>query len=356
MQTQTAYEARRIRVDELLRQCTHKKVLLGGTEEARKLAEEAYELANDDPVLDAPWPQLAAYRLAHLILRGAPSGEMLEQADRLLARASGVGDDVAHLGPMPRLYRLAVLHRLSRSNDASEPLVTSERLESAFVRARDAVNSWLRTHGANPEGEDDQQRRAPIQDGLFNMLELAAYFLGAKYESIEGLGGPYTDLKLGPDSWMLVGPDPQISTVRLPRELALAELKDRGQLQSGTVLFQLYRDQVRNRAEWKLAEQEDWKSTNFKQIYLLALLLQQSQEWTTEELRHCVTGEHGEAPDDRFRQVKSRLNKNFRALAGVEIVLVPEPRSHPIRVNPDALVFGAVEVDLLRGNSTRRRR
>jgi hypothetical protein len=351
---QTEYEDRRPQVAELLTRCTDKKLLRGATEEARNLAEQAYKLADADPVLPAPWPQLAAYRLAHLILRGAPSGEMLHRADKLLARASGVGDDVDPLGPMPRLYRLAVLHRLSRSDETSGPLVTSERLESAFAKARDAVNSWLRTHETKPESEGDQHLRAPIQEGLFNMLELAAYFLGAKYESLEGLGGPYTDLKLGPDTWMLVGPDQRLSTVRLPRELALAELEDRGRLQSGSVLFRLDRD----RAEWKRAEQQDWKVPNFEQIHLLAFLLEQSQEWTTEKLRRRVTRDDGEDPEARFRKVKQRLNEDFRKLAGVEIVLVhePNPRSQRIRVNPDALVFGAVEVDLLRGNSTRRRR
>jgi hypothetical protein len=153
-------------------------------------------------------------------------------------------------------------------------------LESAFAKARDAVKSWLQIRDTKPEGERHQYRRTPIQDGLFNMLELAAYFMGAKYESVEGLGGPYSDLMLGPDSWMLVGPDPHISAMRFPREPAFAELEDRGRLRSGCVLFRLFR----KRAQWKRAEQRDWTSTNCDEIHLLALLLWQSQEWTTAEL------------------------------------------------------------------------
>ena len=48
------------------------------------------------------------------------------------------------------------------------------------------------------------------------MLELAAYFVGARYDFLEGLSGPYSDLMLGPDAWMMVGTAPQIAPTRLP--------------------------------------------------------------------------------------------------------------------------------------------
>ncbi len=79
------------------------------------------------------------------------------------------------------------------------------------------------------------------------MLELAAYILGEEYEALEGQGGPYSDLTLGPDAdaWMLVGPEPKIANVRMPRELAFAELEDRGRLQPGSVLFRLSGDRAK---------------------------------------------------------------------------------------------------------------
>jgi hypothetical protein len=109
------YEARRTEVDRLLRDCTDSKLLRGGTPIATEYAERAYKFASAEPELPAPWPQLAAYRLAHLILRGAPTGDDLDRADQLLARAAG---GVKHggsnpLGPLPLVYRLAVLHRLA---------------------------------------------------------------------------------------------------------------------------------------------------------------------------------------------------------------------------------------------------
>ena len=123
LQMQTESEARQAEVDELLRKCTDAKLLLGGTGAAIEHAERAYELANTDPALPAPWPQLAAYRLAHLILRQNPTEELLYEANELFEKASGGTSDNAPLGPMPRLYWLAVLHRLSLPGDTPRPAV-----------------------------------------------------------------------------------------------------------------------------------------------------------------------------------------------------------------------------------------
>ena len=352
---ETAYEERRAEVASLLKTCTEAKLLRGATGAALDAARRAYELAVSDPALPAPWPQLTAYRLGHLILRRTPNEEQLHEADELFARASGgaVSDAESPLGPMPRLYRLAILHRLSRPINAAGASVTAGQLELVFNRARSDIERWLSTQVTEPEGDRRPHQKGPIQDGVFNMLELAAYFLGAKYELLEGLSGPYSDLMLGPNAWIVVGTGSTIAGLRMPRQLAFAELEDRGRLPSDgvRVLFRLFRD----RAEWKLAEQTAWTPAIDEQIHLLAYLLYKRNS-TTQELRRRVTGGDGEAPEARFRQVKRRLNLHFRKLTDVafDLLPAPNPQSHVTRIATGATIFGAVDASFLRRRSPAR--
>ena len=325
------YEARRERVEQLLKKCTCKKLLRGGTAIAIGYAREAYKCSTLEPALPTPWPELAAYRLAHLVLRQAPDPEQLQEADILFAEASGRADDNVPLGPMPRLYRLAVLHRLSCQGVSVNP----ETPKTVLQRAREAVNRWPSSRDESSEHESKPHRQSPIQDGLINMLELAFYFLGEKYEPLEGLSGPYSDLMLGPDAWMLVGPDPIISRIKMPKELAFAELEDRGRALPDSVLFRLL---SREHAEWRLASKPPWEPANADEILLLTLLLKK-QSLRTEELRLRVAGADGKGSKDRFRQIKRRLKMKLGTLTGQKIDVVPPP------VAAGPMIYGAVHYE-----------
>jgi len=77
----------------------------------------------------SPWPEFAAYRLAHLKMRsGANEVEALREIDLLFERAS----HSEKTGPIPLIYRLAVLHRLVQSlidkNDITQAAAKSDEV------------------------------------------------------------------------------------------------------------------------------------------------------------------------------------------------------------------------------------
>ncbi|MCC7343213.1 MAG: hypothetical protein IT170_19175 [Bryobacterales bacterium] len=174
------------------------------TERALKLLVKAHRLAHKPPKLRSPWPELTSYRLAHLRLRRtSQTHEELLEIDELLAESVRCPE----LGPWPRLYRLAVLHRIG----APEALIAAE-----LHRTRKAISEHMQS--------DEPPDRARLQDPLLNSLELCIYFLGRPYAEIEGLRGTYDEPLGEHENWSLVGPDPDIANIRYSRAFALAEL------------------------------------------------------------------------------------------------------------------------------------
>ncbi len=336
-------EARRAEVADLLRKCTDKKLLRGGTWSATEDAERAHELATAEPELPTPWPQLAAYRLAHLILRGAPTGDELMRADELLARASGDGKSGVGnpLGPLPLLYRLAVLHRLASEAPRPESQRARAELPKALDQARDAVLRRLAVDESQSGRRSAGYQRPQVQHGLFNMLELSTYFMGSTTQNLEGIGSVYEDLMLDSEQWRMVGTVPGIADIRMPRQLALVELDERGSAHPDAVLFRL----GLAGAQWRVASKSEWRVMNADHARLLGCLLGTSGEWSTERLRAQVVGTDGEDPDARFRQVMARLKSAFRELTGrpdVEL-FVREPGHRIPRVSANLTIFGAVD-------------
>jgi hypothetical protein len=173
------------------------------------------------------------------------------------------------------------------------------------------------------------------------MLELATYFMGRSSRDLEGLGSDYDDLMLGPESWYVVGTDPGIALIRMPRTLAFAELDERGAAHPDAVLFRL----DRGYAEWRLASEPGWKDMNADQARRLACPLTVGDGWSREELRRWVVGNDGEDPDARFRQAKTRLNAAFQELTGRPGVKLFDPKSPgPVpRIANGVILFGAVD-------------
>jgi hypothetical protein len=319
-------ESPRQAVKRLLDECTDAKRLAGRTEAARVMAEKAYELATRDE-LPAPWPQLAAYRLAHLLLREG-AGADLVRADTLLAEASGSGDGPAAdvLGPMPRIYRLAVMHRLN---------APEKQIRALYGKARESIRRFQ-------SGIDYQGQRGSIQDCLFNMLELATYFLGIPYK-LEGEGSAFSGLELGKNDWYLVASGENLSGIRMPGPLARSELESRARRSPDALVFVL----EENRPRWRIARQSGWADANADQLRLVACLLLGGGAWSTINLHEHVL-KTMEFKESRFRKVKQRLNESFVEL-GHDEKLVPDARGagRQHQLLPGLPIIGAVSVDAL---------
>lgn len=323
-------EERRERVEQLLREGLDQKLLKSGTGAALGKLQEAHDEASRSPVLLEPWPSLTAYRLAHGLLRGASSAEELERVRELFERADAPG----LLGPLPRIYQLAVLHRLRASR--ADAMLPAE-IESAFRMAAQGVKERA---GSPVPGRPSPRSalKGPIQDGALNLLELAAYFLGVPYEPLTGLG-PFDDLQLGPSAWVLVGPDPRTRRIRYPEMLVRAELEERAAADREGVSFELRRS---GEGCWRMGTGTWSRPRQSNSIMLLCGLLLRCP--TLDALQRATVGGHDER-GDTFRQYKSRLTRDLAELTGrpQKTLLEEDPASGVPRIAPGIQVFGAVE-------------
>lgn len=329
---------RRVRVQLLLGKCIDEKVLIGGTERAKQAAKDAHELATRSPALPAPWPQLAAYRLAHLILRSKPGIEELHEADRLLAQASGSEHNRRILGPLPVIYRLAVIHRLHLQEGSEN---TERLLEKTFESAKEAVKAYQTKPPALPA---DPEKQAQIQDGLTNMLELSACFLGMGTDRLEGWSDPWSDLGLGPNAYGLITKERGRDNERRPLALVEAELEDLAVENPSALLL----DIRTGKASWKLGPKPPWEDLNEDAACLIRCLLE-NLACGSDELRKLVVGDEGENPGDRFRQIKHRLKTGFRELVKGkgELIVEKDDGSSGLRINPEVQVFCLLEAQAL---------
>lgn len=170
-------EVHRRKVAELLDACVDQKLLYGGTSNAIVLAKEAYDIATANNV-PSPWPEFAAYRLAHLKMRsGANEVEALREIDLLFERASRS----EKTGPIPLIYRLAVLHRFVQSltdkNDISQAVAKPDEVHGKAL-------GLLRRMQYDSEVKNSD--RIERQSAAFNMLEFATYMSGRAYQPLKG--------------------------------------------------------------------------------------------------------------------------------------------------------------------------
>lgn len=246
-------DARLANVKRLLSQTMDQKLLMGGTDEALRMAREAHELASRhkseaSKSVFGLWAAIAAYRLAHLQLRSAQNTESLHEVDALFLEAASSD----FLGAYPHLYRIPVLLRLSQASDGHPE---RETVQSAIDREfRHALNKIVQqTRTLPPTCESPQDGPDPIQSNLFNLLEFAIYAAGANYSQLEGLG-----LSDGASRWldqqersngyvMLGGSDYRI---RMPYELAKAELEARAQDQPNALWFEYVDPSTGRSSSW----------------------------------------------------------------------------------------------------------
>jgi hypothetical protein len=217
-ETSDDLEKRREEVEALIRRGVDSKLLMGMGEPAEKFLRLAHRRALSPTPLPSPFPELASYRLAQLLMRTARTEKELKEVDKLLAAVIKGGDIVeggtGPLGVMPICLRAIAQMRLSS-------LDKRERRESIEALMSKAVRSIAIERRRRPE-------ELAVQSSTFNLLELTAYMIGMQYDLLEGVG-----ISLGPfgrevaDAWIIVGSAGEIRPVRMPKEFARAEVEDR---------------------------------------------------------------------------------------------------------------------------------
>lgn len=160
--------------------------------DARKHLQKAYALATEPGLLDAPWPQIAAYRLAHVLMREGLETDW-DRVDDLLCEAAQ--DDV--LGPVPLIYRLIAL---SKRNPVGEP---TEEMFRVYRRALATLATVDRPAALARQYVGDQR---PLQSQWLNLLEAVVYMTGLDYDPIAGRVGtdPFAGLGFESSSWRVI--------------------------------------------------------------------------------------------------------------------------------------------------------
>jgi hypothetical protein len=328
----TGIEDRRIEVDRLLREGLDLKLLRASTKDATERIAQAYKLATQEPRLPSPWPAAAAYRLAHVKFRLARIPDELEDVEELFNEAAR--DE--SLGARPLLYQLAALHRLDLAyKEAGRDPDQLCSLGGRIKRTLGVARKRLRCVEGTDRGEEKLAQ--PRQGELLNLLELATYFLGEAYEPIEGARNPYDDLFPPANSWFLVGPNREISKVRYPRGMAMAELEARERASPCALLIQLDDD---GHESWRMAGERRWIRANPRgAVRLIAHLLEGS---TQDDLEERVVGEEGTS--ELFRQILFRARRKIGEFMGRDPAhTIVEDHPTGLRKIADGLnIFGAV--------------
>lgn len=296
-------ESRRVYVNQLLQDCMDQKVLYGGTANAISKAEEAYRLAHLEPRIPSPWPELAAYRLSHLLLRyDSRDVQTLEKIDRLLAEAA----KGSRLGPLPSIYRLGVLHRMQ---SAEREANRHNELQLEIQQSIDEAVEWLRRNQFSEQGIPKESKA--FQAAAFNLLELAHYFIGAPYEGLEGLSGLESLDPMRKGAWILVGRD--VAGIPMTEEMAQCEFVSRAATSQNVVLISL----DTHGAKWGISPNQiaDLSEVN-PEFAKLTLLSIDAGIRSSEDLRQRVVGGDGNNSQSRFRQVKKRTKEALQKLIG----------------------------------------
>jgi hypothetical protein len=282
------------------------KLQRGAGEAAWQKLEEAMPVAE---ALGNPWAALVAYRLAHLRMRTARGPEDFDDADALFAKAARS----AVCGPLASAYRLAAMHRAGADRS---------RLQDAFDRAAKRLQRPM---------DVDGPMEPRLQDEGHNLLELAAYFLGISTQSLEGRGS----LVLGPDDWALVGPDPMTCQVSYPRELAVEELKARGEREPGAFLYVLEAEPDDDR--WKQPGRRVWTRPPARFLMLLALL-QAREVRSRAALESAVMAE---GTSGAFRVAKNRLCEAL-GIDADDLIVDSTPEAPRLQPGRAVFAYGAV--------------
>jgi len=192
------------------------KLLMGGTDHALEHLEAAYASASSPSALPGPLPAVTAYRLAYLLMRRARTEDDLARVDQLLTEV-GQRDTV---DPLRHALHLVVIERLRDA--ANEPESKAELRKRSL-----AAFHCLRESSRNTVADATER---PIQEDLFNLVELSGFLLGAEnYRAMEGQA--HLTTKFLPqhqgDAFVLFGNHGVDHRVRWTRTLAESEFNAR---------------------------------------------------------------------------------------------------------------------------------
>lgn len=293
-------EQRRGKVNQLLSSSIDRKLSRGGSSKALEWSEEAHHLANMPPRLPAPWPQLTAYRLAHLRCRaGQLSVADLQRIDALFVEASTTPE----LRSLACAYRIAILTRLECTDSRSSRSQWQQKRSVCFEEAVQAI----RHVQINPR--TTSRESMVLQASAFNLLEFSSYLLGLPYDSLEGLAIQDVVEQCYSGGWFITGRG--IERIRMTEEFARREFESRAATSDG-----LFIELNRRSASWRLifdGSDSEPQPVNPEFAKLLLLSIEQPS-LAPSDLRRRTVGTDGEDPEGRFRKVKSRTQTAIRTL------------------------------------------
>lgn len=308
-------------VRELFAKTIDEKQKRGGTVGAIGFARDAYEKASTLPEAWSQWRQLAAYRLAHLLLRQDGS---LQEIDKLLSIAEGAD----FLEPLRSFCHLAVLHRIrggmkKRTDQAS----VADRIEKIFATAKDHVKQAALTRDRSAVGQ------YIAQEPSFNTLEVLSYALGLPYK-LEGIASKDDFLPYSHDqptngfrthAWQILSRDPV--SVWMTEEFARREFASRISDGPCVAVELAPNGQSDEKSKWAFqpSEQSLWTDVPQHSDRLITTLLENSAR-SMAELRRKVGVTNYADPIKRLRDVKSLTKRGIQDLTGDKQLEVFEDR------------------------------
>lgn len=253
------------RIADLLTRTTQQKLMIANPSAVLKLAREAYELSLAASVTKR-WRQLAAYRLAQLLLRGAGDDvDTLFEILQLLEEAAGT-DDLDAIGPLPLIYQLPVLNRLVML--AARPHEElCERREKAFATAAKRLS--LRPKESSRSGGEPFLL---AQSGTFNLLEISSYFMGFDYGRLLGLGSEGRNEDLGfAGIWRILSNRSAPSSIRFNEIFAASEIEFVLGQDSSAIGFRLDSNGVDGQWKTNSTEWQPWTGDNHVRMLTMNL-------------------------------------------------------------------------------------
>ena len=310
------------------------KVHDGDFRQSIEIFRRAYEIATCEPRLPKPWPQIAAYRLAHVCMRDAKGFADLEMIEELFHEAARLGVDV--LGPLPSIYRIAALQRmtLEAPDDGIAEACRTARAR-LFAELAGGAEAYSKSF-SSPE------HQAVVQGTLYNYLELASYFTGERYDLIHAMASPIGDMMLDPE-WLIFGTRGvgRNRFVRMGTAMARAELESRAESGSADLLFEIGDITVGESGRVWIRGQ---KPVDVRLRPLLLLLKYcRSPEASSVELERSVI-RAGQEGGTRLKDVADDLRKGlgpYAEINGIRVVKAGS-RTEPPRLNPEIRVVGMV--------------
>ena len=287
----------RTQIHSLLQKTTNLKLLHGDPDQVLKLAREAHGLASGKL---EPWPQLAAYRLAQLLCREPDlSVDRLKEIDQLFERSAR--GRMKSMGPLPRIYQLAILHRL-KSRDPQNRDLYNQRIKSTFQDAADTIHL--------PSLVNSQHRdKFRLQGDQFNLLELASYFLELPYSPLRGSDDASRTSFDYSGSWIIVSNQADFKPIRYTERFAEIEVESLLLQSTEAIGFKIHEHGVDGNIGHGPADA--WADGNAEQLRLLANLLHNPGVSRVDLLRN-ISNEA--VSDENFRQIKRRLKQKLKQL------------------------------------------